>query len=105
MTIITAMSQRLGREKPARPTKVRPSKEWRHQHGKARREMLARDSWRLLMKVAESHMEEAGARLTSMGLSPVTGHFLDEIARIPPGPISQLGARMNVDPGWVTDVI
>jgi MarR family 2-MHQ and catechol resistance regulon transcriptional repressor len=77
----------------------------RMHHGRPRRELMARDAWRLLMKVAEQHMEEAGVRLTKMGLSPVMGHFLDEIARMPPGPISQLVTRMNVDPGWVTDVI
>jgi MarR family transcriptional regulator, 2-MHQ and catechol-resistance regulon repressor len=77
----------------------------RMHHGPARREQLARAAWRLLMRVGELHMEEAGNRLTGMGLSPVMGHFLDEIARMPPGPISQLVAHMNVDPGWVTDVI
>ena len=66
---------------------------------------MARDAWRLLMKVGEQHMEEAGARLMEMGISPVMGHFLDEIARTPPGPLSQLGERMAVDPGWVTDVV
>lgn len=77
----------------------------RMHHGRPRREQLARDAWRLFMKVGEKHMEEAGSRLTGMGLSPVMAHFLDEIARIPSGPISQLVARMDVDPGWVTDVI
>jgi DNA-binding MarR family transcriptional regulator len=77
----------------------------RMHHGRSRREQLARDAWRLFIKVGEKHMEEASARLSAMGLSPVMAHFLDEIARIPPGPISQLGARMGVDAGWVTDVI
>ena len=66
---------------------------------------MARYAWRLLMKVAELHMEEAGARLSEMGLSPVMGHFLDEIVKTPPGPLSQLSSRMAVDPGWVTDVV
>jgi DNA-binding MarR family transcriptional regulator len=66
---------------------------------------VARKAWRLLFRVGERHMEEAGARLLDMGLSPVMGHFLDEIARMPPGPMSQLVSRMAVDPGWVTDVI
>lgn len=57
------------------------------------------------MRVGEKHMEAAGARLMEMGLSPVMGHFLDELARIEPAPTSQLVARMGVDPGWVTDVI
>ena len=74
-------------------------------HGRSRREQLARDAWRLLINVGEKHMEEASTRLNSIGLSPVTAHFLDEIARIPAGPISQLVTRMGVDPGWVTDVI
>lgn len=65
----------------------------------------AQQAWRLLMKVGELHMEEAGARLTEMGLSPVMGHFLDELARMAPGPMSQLVARMDVDPGWVTDIV
>lgn len=65
----------------------------------------AQRAWRLLMKVAERQMEEVGARLTEMGLSPVQGHFLDELARMPPGPMSQLVARMDVDPGWVTDIV
>ena len=65
----------------------------------------AQAAWRLLMKVAEKQMEEAGARLAEMGLSPVQGHFLDELARMEPGPMSQLVARMDVDPGWVTDII
>lgn len=66
---------------------------------------MAQKAWRLLMKVAERQMEEVGARLTEMGLSPVQGHFLDELARMPPGPMSQLVARMDVDPGWVTDIV
>jgi DNA-binding MarR family transcriptional regulator len=66
---------------------------------------VATSAWRLLMKVGEKHMEEAGARLMEMGLSPVQSHFLDELARMPPGPMSQLVARMNVDPGWVTDTV
>lgn len=65
----------------------------------------AQKAWRLLMKVAERQMDVVGGRLTEMGLSPVQGHFLDELARMPPGPMSQLVARMDVDPGWVTDII
>lgn len=66
---------------------------------------MAQRAWRLLMKVAEGQMEAAGERLGKMGLSPVQGHFLDELARMPPGPMSQLVARMDVDPGWVTDIV
>jgi len=33
------------------------------------------------------------------------GHFLDEIVKMPPGPMSKLVARMEVDPGWVTDIV
>jgi len=66
---------------------------------------MAQKAWRLLMKVAEKQMEGAGECLAKMGLSPVQGHFLDELARMPPGPMSQLVARMNVDPGWVTDIV
>jgi DNA-binding MarR family transcriptional regulator len=69
------------------------------------RQQKAQQAWRLLMKVAERQMEEVGARLSEMGLSPVQGHFLDELARMPPGPMSQLVARMDVDPGWVTDIV
>jgi len=69
------------------------------------REDAAQEAWRLIMKVGEKHMGEAGARLTAMGLSPVMGHFLDELARMEPGPMSQLVARMGVDPGWVTDIV
>jgi DNA-binding MarR family transcriptional regulator len=57
------------------------------------------------MRVAEKHMQEGGERLGEMGLSPVQGHFLDELAKMPPGPMSQLVARMDVDPGWVTDIV
>ena len=77
----------------------------RMHHGRPRREQLARDAWRLLIQVGESRMDEATARLAGMGLSPVMAHFLDDIARTPSGPISQLATRMDVDPGWVTDVI
>jgi DNA-binding MarR family transcriptional regulator len=66
---------------------------------------MAQRAWRLLMKVAEGQMEAAGERLGKLGLSPVQGHFLDELARMPPGPMSQLVARMDVDPGWVTDIV
>lgn len=80
-----------------------------HERHLARKRMSKRDvaqqAWRLMMKVGEKHMEEAGARLTAMGLSPVMGHFLDELARMEPGPMSQLVARMDVDPGWVTDIV
>lgn len=57
------------------------------------------------MKVAEKQMEKAGERFEEIGLSPVMGHFLDEIARMGSGTLSQLGSRMKVDPGWVTDVV
>jgi MarR family transcriptional regulator, organic hydroperoxide resistance regulator len=73
--------------------------------GRMSKEQTAQASWRLLMKVAEKHMDKAGARLMQMGLSPVMGHFLDELARMEPGPMSQLVARMDVDPGWVTDIV
>lgn len=69
------------------------------------KQATAQRAWRLLMKVAERQMEVVGGRLTAMGLSPVMGHFLDELARMPPGPMSQLISRMDVDPGWVTDII
>ena len=68
-------------------------------------EEIAQAAWRLLIKVGEKHMEEVGTRLMDMGLSPVMGHFLDELARMEPGPMSQLVARMGVDPGWVTDIV
>jgi len=77
----------------------------RMHHGPARREAIASDAWRLLMKVAEKQMEQAGVLLEEIGLSPVMGHFLDEIAHMGTGTLSQLGARMAVNPGWVTDVV
>lgn len=69
------------------------------------KQQAAQDAWRILMRVGEKHMEEAGARLQEMGISPVMGHFLDELARMEPGPMSQLVERMGVDPGWVTDIV
>ena len=50
-------------------------------------------------------MESLGALTQQMGVTPVMGHFLDELAKMPAGPMSQLVARMEVDPGWVTDII
>ncbi len=50
-------------------------------------------------------MESLGASTQRMGVTPVMGHFLDELAKMPPGPMSQLVTRMEVDPGWVTDII
>lgn len=73
--------------------------------GRMSKDKTAQAAWRLMMRVGEKHMEEAGARLMDMGLSPVMGHFLDELARMEPGPMSQLVARMDVDPGWVTDIV
>lgn len=78
------------------------------ERGRPRRftkQQAAQDAWRILMKVGEKHMVEAGARLQEMGLSPVMGHFLDELARMEPGPMSQLVERMGVDAGWVTDIV
>jgi DNA-binding MarR family transcriptional regulator len=69
------------------------------------RQQKAQRAWRLLMKVAERRMEEVDARLMEMGLSPVMAHFLAELALMQPGPMSQLVARMDVDPGWVTDIV
>ena len=66
---------------------------------------MAQKAWRLVMRVAERQMEAVDGRLMDMDLSPVQGHFLDELARMPPGPMSQLVARMHVDPGWVTDIV
>jgi DNA-binding MarR family transcriptional regulator len=66
---------------------------------------IAQKAWRIFMRVGEKHMDAAGVRLMEMGISPVMGHFLDELARIEPAPMSQLVARMRVDPGWVTDVV
>lgn len=50
-------------------------------------------------------MESLGTSTQRMGVTPVMGHFLDELAKMPPGPMSQLVARMEVDPGWVTDIV
>jgi len=78
------------------------------ERGRPRRmtkQQAAQDAWRILMRVGEKHMVDAGARLQEMGLSPVMGHFLDELARMEPGPMSQLVERMGVDPGWVTDIV
>jgi DNA-binding MarR family transcriptional regulator len=77
----------------------------RHAHAHSTKQEMAQKAWRLFMKVAEKQMEAAGERLSALGLSPVQGHFLDELARMPPGPMSQLVTRMDVDPGWVTDII
>jgi|SRR5690242_1569870 DNA-binding MarR family transcriptional regulator len=77
----------------------------RHARVRKSKQDMAQKAWRLLMKVAERQMEEVGKQLTRMGLSPVQGHFLDELARMPSGPMSQLVTRMDVDPGWVTDII
>lgn len=77
----------------------------RHARVRTTKQDMAQRAWRLLMKVAEKQMDIVGERFTEMGLSPVQGHFLDELARMPPGPMSQLVTRMNVDPGWVTDII
>ncbi len=57
------------------------------------------------MKVAEKQMDKAGERLYAIGLSPVMGHFLDEVARMGSASLGQLASRMAVDPGWVTDVV
>jgi DNA-binding MarR family transcriptional regulator len=65
----------------------------------------AQSAWRILMRVGEKHMTQVGERLQEMGISPVMGHFLDELARMEPGPMSQLVERMGVDPGWVTDIV
>lgn len=67
--------------------------------------MIAQKAWRILIRVGEKHMDAASARLMEMGLSPVMGHFLDELARIEPAPMSRLVARMGVDAGWVTDIV
>ncbi len=50
-------------------------------------------------------MEDIGGAIQKMGLTPVMGHFLDELAKMPPGPMTLLVARMGVDPGWVTDIV
>jgi DNA-binding MarR family transcriptional regulator len=77
----------------------------RHARVRKSKQDMSQKAWRLLMRVAERQMEEVDRRLTEMGLSPVQGHFVDELARMPPGPMSQLVARMKVDPGWVTDIV
>jgi len=66
---------------------------------------LARRAWRHLFRLGEQQMEGLGAAMSKLGLTPVMGHFLDEITKMPPGPMSQLVARMEVDPGWVTDIV
>ena len=50
-------------------------------------------------------MESIGASTQAMGITPVMGHFLDELVKNPPGPMSQLVSRLHVDPGWVTDIV
>ena len=66
---------------------------------------LARRAWRHLFRAGEQHMEGLGAAMQKLGLTPVMGHFLDELSKMPPGPMSQLVARMEVDAGWVTDIV
>jgi len=69
------------------------------------RSELARQAWRHIFRLGEQQMENLGAAMVKLGLTPVMGHFLDEIVKMPPGPMSQLVARMEVDPGWVTDIV
>jgi DNA-binding MarR family transcriptional regulator len=66
---------------------------------------LARRAWSHLFGVGEQHMEGLGAAMQKLGLTPVMGHFLDELIKMSPGPMSQLVARMEVDAGWVTDIV
>lgn len=66
---------------------------------------LAQRAWRHLFRVGEQHMEGLGAAMQKLGLTPVMGHFMDELIKMPPGPMSQLVARMEVDAGWVTDIV
>lgn len=73
--------------------------------GRQSKQQIAQQAWRLLMRVGEKRMGEVGTQLSEIGVSPVMGHFLDELAHMEPGPMSQLVARMDVDPGWVTDIV
>jgi len=93
------------RERSSRLSRIHGAHVARFERIRLSKQEKGQRAWRLLMKVAERQMEVVGDRLTAMGLSPVQGHFLDELARMPPGPMSQLVARMHVDPGWVTDIV
>ena len=95
----------MRRERGSRLGRIHDSHVARRGRVRLTKEEKAQRAWRLLMKVAERQMDVVSGRLMEMGLSPVQGHFLDELARMPPGPMSQLVARMDVDPGWVTDII
>ena len=73
--------------------------------GEGSRAELARQAWRHIFRLGEQQMESLGVAMQKLRLTPTMGHFLDEIVKMPPGPMSQLVARMEVDPGWVTDIV
>jgi len=73
--------------------------------GGSTRDEIARRAWRHWFRAGERRMESLGEAMNGLGLTPVMGHFLDELVKMPPGPMSQLVARMEVDPGWVTDIV
>lgn len=72
---------------------------------KLSRKEMARRGWQRFWQLGEQHMHGMNGAIQKMGLTPVMAAFLDEVAKMPPGPMSQLVARMDVDPGWVTDIV
>ena len=69
------------------------------------KEELARRAWRVFMDLAEARKRIAEDEAQQLGLSQVTAYALFALSELPPGPISQLAARLSVDPGWATDIV
>jgi DNA-binding MarR family transcriptional regulator len=71
----------------------------------AEHDRLARQAWRPLRGILESHFQATGASAQALGLSPVMGHFLRTLLALPTGPMTQLVDHLGVDAAWVTAVV
>ena len=66
----------------------------------------ARRAWVLLTTLLESQKRafdrEAEERY---GLTQVSAYALYVLSELPPGPIGQLATKLNIDPGWATNIV
>lgn len=65
----------------------------------------ARRAWALLTALMEQQKRVLEAEAQRVGLTQVSAYALYALSELPPGPIGQLAAMLQIDPGWATIVI
>jgi DNA-binding MarR family transcriptional regulator len=70
-----------------------------------KKQEAARRAWTLLTSLLEAQKRSLGGQAERLGLTQVSAYALYALSELPPGPIGQLAEKLDVDPGWATNIV